>query len=461
TYKGSDMYTYALQVRRGAQPSQIFPLAFAPGSTSDVRLLGDGLGSAGFGKLTMPADAIRGRVAYVSSIKDGKPLAETAALVSTLPRVLAAAPSTTRGSPRGRPQAVNLPAGIAGVLAERGQVASFTFAAKKDQWYRMEVLARRGFSPVDAELKLTDRDGKQIMINDDMQTLIGRPSKDSAIVWQAPRDVTCVLNLRDAMGRGGPNFTYHLEIEAAAPDFELSCDPQLLMVGPGSRVPLFVRSYPRFGFKAPIKLKVEGLPAGVTASEATIPVGHNDALVVLEAAADAKLDLSSLKVTGTASVAGKELVRRAAPLSEVYQAGRVASRMQTLAVTEKSDLQVETDVRRIQLRPGESTEIPVTIKRADKFKTGPVTLWSDWRFERKVFGSALPPEITMDAAKSQTRLNGSETRGKVTLVAANNATPGAKYRTAILAQVSIEFSVNVPFCTAPIEVEILPVAAAK
>jgi hypothetical protein len=126
-----------------------------------------------------------------------------------------------------------------------------------------------------------------------------------------------------------------------------------------------------------------------------------------------------------------------------------------VAVTEPSDIVVDTPVRRVVLRPGQSQEIPITITRAEKYKTGPVTLWADLRFRNTVFGSTLPPGVTLDARTSKVALNGSETAGKVTLTAATDAKPIDAVQTTVIGLVAVEFSVFVPYCTSPIELTVL------
>ena len=76
--------------------------------------------------------------------------------------------------------------------------------------------------------------------------------------------------------------------EAASPDFSLFCDPDLMNVGPGGRVPVFVRVARRQGFSGAVTLSWEGLPAGVSASPLTISPAMNEGVIVIEAAQDAK-----------------------------------------------------------------------------------------------------------------------------------------------------------------------------
>ena len=66
--------------------------------------------------------------------------------------------------------------------------------------------------------------------------------KDARIEWKAPADGALSWSqLADLHDRGGATFGYVLLAEAASPDFTLTCDPDLINVGPGGRVPVFVR----------------------------------------------------------------------------------------------------------------------------------------------------------------------------------------------------------------------------
>jgi hypothetical protein len=74
----------------------------------------------------------------------------------------------------------------------------------------------------------------------------------------------------------------------------------------------------RTGYNGPISLRLEGLPAGVTASTATLAEGENSAVFTLAAPAGATPAWGQLRVVGSAEVGGKR-VERVAAGAERYQ----------------------------------------------------------------------------------------------------------------------------------------------
>ncbi len=292
---------------------------------------------------------------------------------------------------------------------------------------------------------------------DDTVLFDGSQTKDPELSWQATKTGTVYLRISDLTKRGGSNFTYHLSAEKAQPDYVLTCDPSLMMVGPGNRTPLFVRATKRFGFDAPIKLEVKNLPAGVTASPATIVPGQREAMIVLSVAVDAKLDARQLEVIGSAMTGTdgnkKLLTVKAVPLAEVYQARRVPAKTLGLAITESSDIRVTTTTKTIKLEPGQKVLVPVKVERL-KYTKGTVVLSADWRYEQTQFGSALPIGVKIDPASSKLALNGSATEGVIALQADSSAQP-VKTTWSAIASVPIEFSVAVPFCTEPISLSVV------
>jgi len=459
TYKGSEMYTYALEVREEAQPTHTFPLAIKSSGTTRVKLLGPAFTEPAFAELgPPPAGALS---AMLEPRLGNKVWDEVGVRVSDLPQTMAQAETVVVGTPKLRTQKVTLPTSIEGVLERRGSKASYGFAAKKGQWYCFEVFARRYFSPLDPEIRLFDKSNRVLANNDDLKTASGGLTKDAGLSWQAPADMEVRLELRDMLGKGSPNHAYHLEMTTPGPDFDLTCDPQLLMVGQGGRTALYAKVERKFGFDGAIELAIEGLPAGIKASKGRIPEDQSDACIVLEAAETTKLDAANIRVVGKAMIGGAKVERVATPLAEIYQAQRTPVETVAVAVVEKPDAKVTAKApAKISLKPGESVTIPVTVERGPNWKAGPINLYVDWRFENRVFGKSLPAGVTLDAAKSKTALIASQTDGVVTLTAAGDAKPTKEPVVAtVIAFVPLEFSVGVVYCSAPFEVEVLAVAA--
>src|SRR5205823_3544344 len=126
--------------------------------------------------------------------------------------------------------------------------------------------------------------------------------------------------------RGGPMAVYYLEADWAVPDFALRCDPDKAMIGPGSDMAWYVHVERKHGFAGPVKVEVEGLPKGVTASPLTVPASMTQGVVVLSAAPDAPRDTVNVRVVGTGKVAqpggGEQaLVRASTPNEEIYLPG--------------------------------------------------------------------------------------------------------------------------------------------
>jgi hypothetical protein len=470
-YKGHASYTYGLAATRGPCVANTLPLALAPGPRTAVELVGPGFGPSDRAEVELPAGAAPGRDYTVRPLLAGASVQEVEVAASLLPPVREAeAPGEAGNDPPAGAQEVPLPAGIAGRIGRPDDVDCFAFSAVKGTAYRFEVIARRLASPLDSDLVVLDGKGSVLASADDSRDPAGRTVKDSLLLWTAPADGRYLVRIRDLHQRGGPDFVYHLECAAAEPDFELTLDPSLTMIGPGNRSPVYLRAKRKGGFDGPISLEFEGLPAGVEAQAAPILPGMNDACVVLTARADAERGASIYRVLGRAAVKGgaggeTPLVREAQPLVEIYQAQRVLGRTPAVAVTAPSDIEVTTEVRELVLKPGESKEIPVRLVRGEKYKSGPVTLWAMWRFEGSIFGNSLPPGVTVNEKASSTSLNGEAVEGKISLQAAPDAKPISRVQTVVIGLVPIEYSTFVPYSTPPILVTVTDkdgaVAAAK
>ena len=114
-------------------------------------------------------------------------------------------------------------------MGERGDADGYRFEARKGVIYAFEVVARRAGSECDPVLRVLDAKGSIVTEADDTRGL----GKDARIEWKAPADGGYVVQVADLHDRGGTAFGYVLLAEAANPDFTLTCDPDLINVGPG------------------------------------------------------------------------------------------------------------------------------------------------------------------------------------------------------------------------------------
>lgn len=452
TYKGNAFYTYTLVGTTGRWPTHPLPLAVPVGTSAAVHLFGPGYDEPLAAKLTIPDSARVGFPFLTQAESIDGPEPELLFMTSDLETVMESETDKPTDA-----QHLQLPVGVAGVIGRPGDVDAFTFEAKKGTTYEFEVVGRRLYTALDSQLAIFDAKGKRLAVNDDDRDFLGQQSKDSKITWKAPADATYRLELSDMMSQGGPEYAYHLFARTAEPDFQITCNPDLAMIGPKSRTPIYVKVHRFHGFDEPVALTVENLPAGVTATEPTIPSGSNETCIVLTAADDATIDASNIRIVGHTTLkrtTGEVKVDRPAiPLAEIYQAGyRIPVHTLTVAVTEPSDITVDSPVKEVVLKPGQSFEIPVTLARAEKYKGGRVSLVTD--LDR--FGRTLPRDIKVDSRKSQLVLTGNQTEGKVVLTADPNAKPIENVPMVVIGQVSVEFSVFVPYCTETIFVSVRP-----
>jgi hypothetical protein len=233
---------------------------------------------------------------------------------------------------------------------------------------------------------------------------------------------------------------------------------------------MFVRAVRKHGFRGPVELHVEGLPAGVTASCETIPPAANDGSVILTAADNAALAASNVTVTGTSRIQTSDgrpldLAVKAVPQQETYLPGGGRGLwlvdMHTVSVGAPGDIRhIALSAYDVALRPGESKPIDVSIERAKGFDQN-ITLDVLFQHLGGVFGNTLPAGVTIDAAKSTTLLTGKNSQGRVTLKADRSAKPVSRRQVSLMANISFNFVMKSTYSAAPLWVSVIDPAAKK
>jgi hypothetical protein len=355
-------------------------------------------------------------------------------------------------------QPVPAPVGVTGRILKESEADVYAFKAKKGEIFTFEVIARREGSPLDSALRLLDSKGRTLSEGDDLAEQ-GQSTADGAIEdWRAPADGTYAIEIRDLLQRGGPAYVYFLKITHPEPEFHLFLDTDKTELAPGTRGVMFVNSVRKNGFDGEIALSIAGLPEGVTAFCDRIPVGHRDGCIILTAARDAKLAVSNIVVTGTATVkAGKSsrtLHAIAQPLQETYVPGGGRGHWpvesHAVAVGAPTDiLGVKLSRQELALAPGESVRVDVVVNRAPGF-TESVTLDPRFNHLGRIFGDTLPTGVEIDGKKSKTLLNGTETHGYLTFHALPNVEAASKRPVAVMANVSINFVMKATYSSPPL-----------
>ncbi len=449
TYDGDARWVYALRATNRPYVTHVYPLAANPGQTVEVEPVGT-------------AKAVRPRVALqapkepglhqVQLNLDGFKTNPVTFLVSPLPQVLEQEPNDEPA----KATRVTVPCGINGRIGKKRDLDHFVFAAKKGKAVRFEVKARRFGTPLSsslhAVLDVLNAKGAVLAGNSDTH------GKEALLIFTPPADGDYVLRVRDLNSKGGDTAIYHIEADWDRPDFSLRCDPDKAMIGPGSSTAWYVHVTRTGGFAGPVRVEVKGLPLGMTVNPLTIPPTMTQGLLVVSAAADAKVDAANVQVIGTATIKAADgsertLVRTAAPAQEIYFPGGGRGlfdvALQTVAVTEPSDiLKVEVSQTKISLKPGQEVRIDVMLHRRKDYDKG-VSLGVTLEHLGRVFGNPLPPGVTVVAGRSKTLL-GTASKGHIVLRAAPNAAPIEGVPISVLAHVSINFVVKVSYSSPPI-----------
>lgn len=460
-YQGNVEWRYSVEINSRPLVTQVFPLALTPGADSKLELVGFQLPAEPVSQLKLPMETPEGPMSV--GVPMGDQLSNPVPVIaSTLPPILEA-PADNNAPDKAQP--ITVPAGISGRIEVASDVDYYVFEAKKGEIFSVEVVARRLQSSLDSILRITTDKLGTFAENDDAR--IGRLNNSDSWIetWTAPNDGKYFVEIRDLHLRGGPEFVYFLKVTKGAPTFELTLDSDKTILTPGTNGTIYARVERKHGFAGEVQLSVEGLPEGVTATCGRILATGNDGCIVLQAAADAKMAASNIRVIGTATHPQGEgqspltITRVANPLQELYfpGGGRGHYPVSTHAVSvgEPLDLiSVKLSTTDITLKPGESKKIDVTIVRAEGF-TQNITLDVIYRHLGSIYGDSLPKGVTLDEKNSQTLLQGGQSTGSIVLTAAADAAPVDKQLVSVMANVSLNFVMKLAYSGEPLTVTVL------
>jgi hypothetical protein len=177
------------------------------------------------------------------------------------------------------PQTIALPGAVAGAIQKAGDEDRFAFTAVKGRAYELKLVAARAGSPLDAWLKIENKEGKEIARNDD-----AAGARDPQLTWTAPSDGVFTAAIGDVTQHGGADFIYRLTVAEARPAVTGSSASASLTVTGGKTGEIKATVKRVNGFKAKLQLAAKALPAGVTVPEVEVPA--KDGEVILKVVAD-------------------------------------------------------------------------------------------------------------------------------------------------------------------------------
>jgi hypothetical protein len=187
---------------------------------------------------------------------------------------------------------------------------------------------------------------------------------DSKLDFVAPADGEYILHLKDVRDMEGADFAYRLTLRDATPDYRLKAEPENPNIPRSGSTTMIVSVIARRGEDSPIEIEVKGLPAGVSASPATIFPGQDSTVVVLTADADAPLDTrpAPIQIVGHSMVDGHDMMRTANRSEDGDAALQLAS------ITPAPDVVVTAESREVSIEPGKEVTVTLHVDRHNGFK---------------------------------------------------------------------------------------------
>lgn len=311
-FRGGQAYVYRLTLTADPYVDRVYPLGGQRGSKVAFELTGQGVPSDPV-TITLPAEAPADFVHRLSAgTKQSNPF-----LID-----LDDLPEHREVEPNDEPsqvQPVTVPAILNGRIGRPGDLDYWSFNAKKDEVYELDLRASRLGSPLTAILTLFDSAGKELARSEYGQT----SQADPFLRFSVPADGTYQVRVEERFrARGGPAFAYRLRIAPpAAADFRLHFANDVVLVNrdaagggktrgaPPERLKIVAERLG--GFAEPITLAIDGLPPGVTVSPTVIAAKQPGVDLTFKTDSTAAIGASRLTIRGTAKVGDRTLTKTA------------------------------------------------------------------------------------------------------------------------------------------------------
>jgi hypothetical protein len=377
TNSGTGECGYLMSIGSFPRPVAIYPPGGKAGDEIKFTFIGDATGPIQRTIKLPPAPSER----HSLSIEDGQAAPQPVFIrVSDFPNVLEAEPNNDIESPT--PAALDAPFALNGIIEQPGDVDCFKFTVKKDAEYDVTVHARRLRSALDSVIDIYDAKGNRVGGNDDSGGM------DSYQRWKAPADGEYVIAIRDQLFRGGPAFTYRIELTPVAPSIAAwipetvinsSQERRAIAVPKGNRFATLLR-IKRNDIGGDLTLTPQGLPEGVSFDGGFIDKSV-DTIPMVFTATDGAAP-SAVRIGLAPRFAEEE--KNGTPFSiqhdvDVAENGNqrafysVREDALPLAIIDEVPAKLELDPPKAPILQGGSKDLKVRVERKGDFK-GPVSL---------------------------------------------------------------------------------------
>ena len=203
--------------------------------------------------------------------------------------------------------------------------------------------------------------------------------KDSKLTFTAPADGRYIARIRDVRGLEGADFSYTLTIRPSRPDFQVELTPPKPPIQQGGAQEFRLKAKRIDGFDGPIRVDVEGLPTGFSATTPiVIEEGQIEALGVVSAGADARPpspdQVKTVKVNASAMIDGRERSHSVDGLGALKLADKpqLSLRIQPLDGGAKPLPGPADGPLEFEIHPGQTIELKVALRRNGHVGTVPL-----------------------------------------------------------------------------------------
>ncbi|REJ91124.1 MAG: peptidase, partial [Planctomycetota bacterium] len=375
SYLGDGRAYYLLSIGQFPRPQGVVPAGGKPGETLTVTFLGDVNGEFQR-QVTLPTDVPE---EFGLDVTDDFGIAPSPMVfrINDLDNVIEQEPNNAADQPTPGPA----PAAFNGVLAEPGDVDYFKFTAAQGQVFELEMYARRIRSALDPVLYICNAQGGRISGNDDSR------GPDSYIRFQVPADGEYLLEVRDHLNNGGPEYTYRVEVTPVVPKITAATLDVARYVQPDIVVPQgggqgVIVNVARADVGGPVAFKSDDLPAGVSIECPEGWRGGGQMPVVFYATPDAPVAGRYSNITTYLNDPNQPDLSVEGPLTQTLLKVRgpnnstVWTEPQTrvaVVVAEKAPFKVWVEPPKVPLVRGGSMNIKVVCERDEGF-TAPINL---------------------------------------------------------------------------------------
>lgn len=381
TNSGQGECAYVMNIGSFPRPLAVYPAGGKAGEETKFTLIGDATGP--IQRTVKLPDQPNEKFELFT--EDGQPAPQPNFVrVSNFGNVLEVEPNNDINTATPAPGEV--PFALNGIIEQKGDVDCFKFTAKKGVDYDISVFARRLRSPLDSVIDIYNTKGARVNGNDDAGNV------DSYLRWKAPEDGEFIIGVRDQLFRGGPTYTYRVEVNTVVkkvtawlPEMVInsSQERRAIPIPKGNRYATMVR-VKRMDEGGDLNLVPEGLPDGVSVTGTFMDKSVDTVAMVFEATPEAAPVAKAINVAATFTEAEKANVQSGVESDiDVAENGnqrafyQVKEHTLPLAVTEEVPVKIELIQPKVPILQNGSMNLKVRAERKGDFK-GAVSLSLLW-----------------------------------------------------------------------------------